>query len=126
MKRFGRKLQSMSKSNGQYAYDHRPFDEIASEARAYWRGFVTANANVYRNSLKLCLSLPNREIRKFRRSILLFCETKPFSQRPSLEGADRSTSTATGGETLPPAPRAVWKRWSSCRAFEKLRCIAVS
>jgi hypothetical protein len=78
----------MSKSNGQYAHDHRLFDEIASEAKAYWRGFMTANANIYRNSPKLCLSLPNREIRKFRKCILLFCETKPFSQRPSSEGPD--------------------------------------
>src|SRR5215207_2666829 len=126
MKRFSKSCSPCLRVMVSMLHDHRLFDEIASEAKAYWRGFVTTNANVYRNSLKLCLSLPNREIRKFRRSILLFCETKPFSQRPSLEGADRSTSTATGGETLPPAPRAVWKRWSSCRAFEKLRCIAVA
>src|SRR5215212_9182826 len=71
----------MSKSKGQYAYDHRLFDEIASEAKAYWRGFMTANANIYRNSPKLCLSLPNREIRKFRRCILLFAK-----QSHSLRG----------------------------------------
>ena len=57
-----------------------------------------------------------RAQRSIEGSVHRFYETNPFS-RSSLDIPETSTSTATGGDTLPSARRAACRRWSSCKAL---------
>jgi hypothetical protein len=49
--------------------------------------------------------------------LLRYYNITKVTQSASVEAPETSTSTATGGETLPLALLEAWRHWSSCRAL---------
>jgi len=55
--KYGVKLRTLSEANMIYSFDESIFNKIDSHEKAYWLGFISADGNVYKNRLKIGLSV---------------------------------------------------------------------
>jgi DNA-binding XRE family transcriptional regulator len=61
LERHGIARRSISEAKRTYHCDHSFFDEIDSECKAYWLGFIAADGCVYGNALQVTLSSKDRD-----------------------------------------------------------------
>ncbi len=55
------KLRTLSECNKTYKYDENIFEKIDSHEKAYWLGFIASDGCIYKNSLKISLSIKDFE-----------------------------------------------------------------
>lgn len=55
------KLRTLSECNKIYKYDENIFEKIDSHEKAYWLGFIASDGCIYKNSLKILLSIKDIE-----------------------------------------------------------------
>lgn len=68
LRRRGLKARSLPEAERKYAVDEHVFDDIDTEEKAYWLGFITGDGNISQNHLILHLAECDKEqLEKFKR-----------------------------------------------------------